>query len=1005
MRGELLRTFPLDDSAAKEDLPNNNVTSAPVAEALDIFAMSPIRAIFAYVTIIALFSSARVILWDIVQLQTARNEGHYALPADASWASLGAQLTNPREKDVVVRGCCNIDLSVTIKRGSHLRICATVLAALALPANLIRPSHHADYARLAGLRGLIFACSDATARQGSVSPDLPVECSSAVDAGRAYARSAAAPENDVVLTRLLLGPSACVDSTRASQVLMLEMPRHVYSSGIITVHVSASGLGKGNSETLYLRRTFFLVVPPPPRQWAELLPHLIESADPLLRMRDQAEQADAALLDAAAAAAAAGDIAESAYTFASALYGGGTLGGEVQVQELLAASQLHTRARTLLQKSESLRSVDVSPAGSIVGVHARGGPGPAVSASVPSHSTSSSSTSSSASPAAAYVTLLYSDAYAPGVAALATSLAAASAAAAIAAESSADGSSAGSAGSAEPEQTLLVMVGCRRTGAGAGEQSKERERGMERGRGRGVRLRRQRTRSTRSRPRSGLVGQGSQASGDSDAPAARLGMEDAQAADAKQVLRLISYDAPPFGWQPMVSAAWLDTLLALGRVLACDGNGDGDGNARNVNGSSTWPTQDPSDATRGVLLSRARAHLQSALGASQPAATGETPASASKPNVARGLRLRIRLVFVPWLEGLAPGVSVIGLDAGVWMKLHAWALAPHTPSHHDDPHSQTRPPPQAGGQHSPEPTFSSFKFGPGSASATASTSIADGYGCLIFLDADILVHQPLDHLFRLPVCDSDAISSRFVQQQQRLPSSRAGAPAIAGVAGVSVETADLETGIFNVGLLVLRPSLTVWQQMLFQHVAAHSTYQVIETSFINAFFIPEHPPASAAAHWQTQHMPEPEHPDSRAAPKQQPGSEVHGAHDERQSHLDVAFDAGIAADSQGAPRLTGSVSTYSWVLPLNYWCLAEVAARYDDPSLCITFDFSSCGVARWKPWLPGDPPTDEAGLLCRGKPPSQQYKSLIAAWRGVFAATTEALISVGHAPPVVTVGG
>lgn len=98
--------------------------------------------------------------------------------------------------------------------------------------------------------------------------------------------------------------------------------------------------------------------------------------------------------------------------------------------------------------------------------------------------------------------------------------------------------------------------------------------------------------------------------------------------------------------------------------------------------------------------------------------------------------------------------------------------------------------------------------------------------------------------------------------------------------------------------------------------------------------------------------------------------------------------------------LTGR--TYAWVLPLNYWCLAEVVARYDDPSLCATFDFSSCGVARWKPWLPGDPPTDEAGLLCRGKPPSPQYKALIAAWRGVYAAASDAVAATGQPVPKLT---
>lgn len=849
-----------------------------------------------HVFVCGLIAECRVIFGHVVDRE------HAARSADTSWALIEARLENPREQDLVVRACCNVDLSLSITRGARLHVCAPVLVLLTLPAELIGPSARVNYAVLKGLRRLVIACSDATARLGDPAADA-AECTAAAAAGRAYSQTYGGNGSDVALTRLVLGRSACVDTTRSSQVLMLEMPRHLYSSGIVTVHVAASRLNLGGgaaateAEKHTLRRTFYLLAPPQPSRWQASLPPLIEAAPPLLLLRELAAAASvagaASVTDASAPATA--NVEHSAQVFASAIYGGGTLHSAMQVQELLAAADLQRLAQGNLH-----RQFDGPPA------------------AAPERA-----------PRTAYVTLLYSDGYAPGVAALAASLAAAIST-----------NDAGADGNADDVNTLLVMVGCKGR------------------RGRGVRLK---------GPGSSVAGTGSSSSsagGDSESLDADH--------DDSQLLRLVTYDAPPPGWQPMVSRAWLDTLLALGDVLAAAGHSDGGVADNCLNGSCSNASDVAHRAAvaRQALLARTSRHMRAGVG--RPADEGTEAKDSEEATQQPRRRLRIRLAFVPWLDGLSPGVPIIGLDAGVWMKLHAWALAPRGPAAGQQQQRQR----QASVSVSLDDRgrTASDSAGPGIGN-DESNSYGDGYDCLIFLDGDMLVYQSLEHLFRMPVCDRQpevtlpSSSSSTSSQSSLSPSSSSLAAAgIAGIAGVSVEMSDLESGSFNVGLLVLRPSLSLWRSMLFDHLAAHSKYQVIETSFLNAFFMRQH------AH---EHQHEHQHQGADAAAVTSNGSNIIGR-------------------KHAAPASRTDTETYAWVLPLNYWCLAEVVARYDDPSLCATFDFSSCGVARWKPWLPGDPPTDEAGLLCRGKPPSPQYKALVAAWRGIYASAADAVAATGH---------
>jgi hypothetical protein len=77
----------------------------------------------------------------------------------------------------------------------------------------------------------------------------------------------------------------------------------------------------------------------------------------------------------------------------------------------------------------------------------------------------------------------------------------------------------------------------------------------------------------------------------------------------------------------------------------------------------------------------------------------------SQPRAGQGYDVsRLRIAFVPWLF-LHQGVEVIGLNEGVWMKLHAWALV--------------------------------------------------DYQCVFLLDTDQIVRRNLDWAFHLDVCRRD----------------------------------------------------------------------------------------------------------------------------------------------------------------------------------------------------------------------------------------------------------
>lgn len=125
----------------------------------------------------------------------------------------------------------------------------------------------------------------------------------------------------------------------------------------------------------------------------------------------------------------------------------------------------------------------------------------------------------------------------------------------------------------------------------------------------------------------------------------------------------------------------------------------------------------------------------------------------------------IEFALVPWLSYHA-GVPVIGLDEGVWMKVHAWALQPL-------------------------------------------------YGCVVMLDADMIVMRPLEELFRVGVCGAKS-------------------PTVAGVWDQSSRSGSMDMA-FHVGILVLQPRPAVWQRMM-SHLHQHNLFQVVETSFINWFF-------------------------------------------------------------------------------------------------------------------------------------------------------------------------
>jgi len=144
----------------------------------------------------------------------------------------------------------------------------------------------------------------------------------------------------------------------------------------------------------------------------------------------------------------------------------------------------------------------------------------------------------------------------------------------------------------------------------------------------------------------------------------------------------------------------------------------------------------------------------------------------------------------------------------------------------------------------------------------------------------------------------------------------------------------LSSGTFNVGLMVIRPSLRAWRSMLYDHLAAHNAWQVVETSFLNFYFgggqsaDPGPQPAAGSSTRET-------------------GSEVVSITAGAQESSPLSTANNTRDDGTGSVP-SRALHRHRWVLPLNYLCVAETAARYDDLTLCSTFDFSSCGRSRFK---------------------------------------------------------
>jgi len=308
----------------------------------------------------------------------------------------------------------------------------------------------------------------------------------------------------------------------------------------------------------------------------------------------------------------------------------------------------------------------------------------------------------------AFVTLLYSDDYAPGVLVLAASLAAAHAAPA---------DEASTAAAAQEPLTLLVLVGCQCGAASAEWQS----RGW------------------------------------------------------RSTLDALSYDAPAKGCEPLVSEALLQRLRDLGSLLERGG-----------------PRAAALAAVARETVRAAAEGRGEGRGSAAEPTSGAPAGTAAHPSSPRDdQRLRIRLVFVPRLAGMKAGVAAIGLDAGVWMKLHAWALARGSALAVSD----------AGQQHVSTAEAAASVGGtaavrPGHADSSrrGSEPGRGGYDCLVFLDADMMVQSPLTHLFDLPLCAAGAY-------EQLLRKHAAGADAgtatpsqhepreaeFVGVAGAAVE--------------------------------------------------------------------------------------------------------------------------------------------------------------------------------------------------------------------------
>jgi hypothetical protein len=251
--------------------------------------------------------------------------------------------------------------------------------------------------------------------------------------------------------------------------------------------------------------------------------------------------------------------------------------------------------------------------------------------------------------------------------------------------------------------------------------------------------------------------------------------------------------------------------------------------------------------------------------------------------------------------------------------------------------------------------------------------------------------------------------------------------------------------------MVIRPSLQAWRSMLYDHLAAHNAWQVVETSFLNFYF------------GGGQGVDAGSQPAAGSISRETTSEAVHISAGEHGTGPGIVRPAAANAhDDEGRGSPAPALHRHRWVLPLNYLCVAETAARYDSLTLCSTFDFSSCGRSRFKvrelrdpgasgdagmmcgarrgehrwrgsrwdtltslpalptrgpipclplarppvlslrasqphaplqPWQNRDPPAEDS-KACRGKPPSAVFRALIAAWREAHAAVSAALATV-----------
>jgi hypothetical protein len=125
--------------------------------------------------------------------------------------------------------------------------------------------------------------------------------------------------------------------------------------------------------------------------------------------------------------------------------------------------------------------------------------------------------------------------------------------------------------------------------------------------------------------------------------------------------------------------------------------------------------------------------------------------------------------------------------------------------------------------------------------------------------------------------------------------------------------------------------------MLYDHLAAHNAWQVVETSFLNFYF---------GGGQGADAGPQPAAESMARETELKVVSITTG--EQEASSLSVSLTADSTRDGGTGGWSSPVLHRHRWVLPLNYWCVAETAARYDDLTLCSTFDFSSCGRSRFK---------------------------------------------------------